>query len=688
MSRKLKKSREEALIELNNYILIHGTVDNITKNKIGEKIYRYFQKNKEFIEDAIEELGYELDKVKTYKTKGYYDDFNKVKILLEKFIELNNRFPIKLEIMNDLGIGQRYIDKFGGMNELKRKMNYTSNDLIDLRGDFNRSIQELQVANFLCMQGLKNKYKREQHPFPKSEGRYRSDFMFDLDDNKKLHIEVWGYDTNTNSSICEEYNKKRKIKEQLYEKYKDSIILVSTEQNIFNNKYENIEKELYNIFSKYLNLKYKDIDYRLLIPPTKLTDEELLDGVLKLSKDKNYLPSTKNIHDNGMSGLHIEILKRYDSYLNFANKFNKKLLFTEYKWNKELIFSFFKQITYNNKLIDKDNLNIICKNSYSNLSKYGGIIKLKLEFLSNYLIINNTIPDIEVNWLIELSNGIIKTNSNYEESDFYDAQQLIKQLNSNNLIIKSCSICGKTIEVNSIDIIMCDNCKGLFNDSNISYSLINKSKHTELEYDNNFNIVTDKPFKLTTKGFNEYSNIKIKSYIKYFNLHNWLNVIKYYNKFNDLYNYIKEEYLNFYNLTKSKNLSKFCRQHNYIVHELLLEIGTEKIMNDCGFSKQKQFSKDDLKNNFINIVKSIGYIPKYTEFANLTNIHIGIYVKYFNLKGKVYDNVVKLYSTEVEFYKLLISTQIHNFITISDLTNPYKLRVYIFAKFHKKQKRR
>jgi len=106
-------------------------------------------------------------------------------------------------------------------------------------------------------------------------------------------------------------------------------------------------------------------------------------------------------------------------------------------------------------------------------------------------------------------------------------------------------------------------------------------------------------------------------------------------------------------------------------------------MNDCGFSKQKQFSKDDLKNNFINIVKSIGYIPKYTEFANLTNIHIGIYVKYFNLKGKVYDNVVKLYSTEVEFYKLLISTQIHNFITISDPTNPLFIRVFIFAKFNK-----
>ena len=655
-----RKSREQILKELNDYILIYGTVDNITKNKIGENIYRYFQKNKEYIEDAIEELGYELNKVKTYKTKGYYDDFNKVKILLEKFIELNNRFPIKLEIMNDLGIGQRYIDKFGGMNELKRKMNYTSNDLIDLRGDFNRSIQELQVANFLCMQGLKNKYKREQHPFPKSEGRYRSDFMFDLDDNKKLHIEVWGYDTNTNSSICEEYNKKRKIKEQLYEKYKDSIILVSTEQNIFNNKYENIEKELYNIFSKYLDLKYKDVDYRLLIPSTKLTDEDLLNNILKLSKDKNYLPSTKSIHDNGMSGLHIEILKRYNSYLDFANKFNKKLLFTEYKWDKELIFSFFKQIADDNKLIDKNNLEIICKNSYANLCKFGGIVKLKLEFLNDYLISNNYIPYIEINWLVELSNGIIKTNSNYDEADIQKAQQLISNMDKNNLIIKSCSICGKTITVNSIDIIMCDNCKNRYNNSNTSYSLINKSKYTEIEYDNNFNIVTDKSFKLTTKGFNEYSNIKIKSYIKYFNLHNWLNVIKYYNKFDDLYNYIKEEYLKFYNLTKSKNLSKFCRQHNYIVHELLLEIGTEKIMNDCGFSKQKQFSEEDLKYNFINVVNNIGYIPRYTDFANLTNIHIGIYAKYFNLKGKVYDNVVKLYSTEDEFNEYIFRNNKEN----------------------------
>jgi len=660
MTRKSKKSREEVLIELNNYILTYGTVDNITKNEVGEKIYRYFQKNKEFIEDAIEELGYELDKVKTYKTKGYYDDFNRIKIKLDKFIEENNRFPIKLEMINDLGIGQAYIDKFGGMSELKKKMNYNNNDLIDLKGDFNRSIPELQVANFFCLQGLKNKYKREQFPFPKNEGYYRSDFMFTLDNDIKLHIEVWGYNVNLKSNICKEYNKNRKIKEQLYNKYKDNIILIGIEPEVFNNKYENIEKELYNIFSKYLNLKYKDVNSRLLIPPTKLTDEEILDSILNLSNDKNYLPTTKDIHKNGMSGLHIEILKRYNSYLDFANKFNKKLLFIEYKWNKELIFSFFKQITDDNKLIDKNNLEIICKNSYANLCKFGGIIKLKLEFLSDFLIESNNIPDIEINWLVEVSNGIIKTNSNYDETDINKAQQLINQLNNSNLIIKSCSICGKTITVNSIDIIMCDNCKNRYNNSNTSYSLINKSKYTEIEYDNNFNIVTDKSFKLTTKGFNEYSNIKIKSYIKYFNLHNWLNVIKYYNKFDDLYNYIKEEYLKFYNLTKSKNLSKFCRQHNYIVHELLLEIGTEKIMNDCGFSKQKQFSEEDLKYNFINVVNNIGYIPRYTDFANLTNIHIGIYAKYFNLKGKVYDNVVKLYSTEDEFNEYIFRNNKEN----------------------------
>ena len=39
--------------------------------------------------------------------------------------------------------------------------------------------------------------------------------------------------------------------------------------------------------------------------------------------------------------------------------------------------------------IDKNNLEIICKNSYANLCKFGGIVKLKLEFLNDYLISNN-----------------------------------------------------------------------------------------------------------------------------------------------------------------------------------------------------------------------------------------------------------------------------------------------------------
>ncbi|HBY19409.1 MAG TPA: hypothetical protein DEG71_00025, partial [Clostridiales bacterium] len=60
-----------------------------------------------------------------------------------------------------LHVSNKFISNFGGINEFKKLLGYDdSKDLIDLRGDYNKSLGELICANYFCSQGLKDKYKR------------------------------------------------------------------------------------------------------------------------------------------------------------------------------------------------------------------------------------------------------------------------------------------------------------------------------------------------------------------------------------------------------------------------------------------------------------------------------------------------------------------------------------------------
>ena len=76
--------RENRMNELKIYLEKHGHINNITKkNNEGYLIYYNFESYNDSIENAIEELGYNLDIVKERKTRGYYYDFEKVKIKIE-----------------------------------------------------------------------------------------------------------------------------------------------------------------------------------------------------------------------------------------------------------------------------------------------------------------------------------------------------------------------------------------------------------------------------------------------------------------------------------------------------------------------------------------------------------------------------------------------------------------------------
>jgi hypothetical protein len=208
--------RNNRLKALRLFIEKHGDLNNMLDSKEGRNLYEKFTRYNESIEEAVIQLGFDLDTVKKNKSYDFYSDINNITPKIDSFIKAQNRFPTKEEIVHILGIGQCYIDKQGGMYELKRLMQYIDkDDLVDENGFINRSSYEYIVAQYFIHNNIT--YKREQSPFSKLEGNFRSDFtVYPILSESPVHVEVWGFNEG---GYAERYKKRKQHKKKLYENY-------------------------------------------------------------------------------------------------------------------------------------------------------------------------------------------------------------------------------------------------------------------------------------------------------------------------------------------------------------------------------------------------------------------------------------------------------------------------------------
>ena len=122
------------------------------------------------------------------------------------------------------------------------------------------------MAQFLIHNNIP--YKREQHPFPKPYQNLRSDFMFEESNGNVWHLEVWGYrESDVDGKRSQEYCKNKEQKIDLYNRY--GINLISIENNVFENTFNDIQKKLSNILSPILKINLKPVPHEFLIKPNK-----------------------------------------------------------------------------------------------------------------------------------------------------------------------------------------------------------------------------------------------------------------------------------------------------------------------------------------------------------------------------------------------------------------------------------
>lgn len=402
--------KENRIKELDFYIKKHGTIIGMQNNKDGMNISQVINSHGDSVDDYCIELGYNLENIKIrHKPEGYYDNLENIKHEISKLIEILDRFPKQIEVLKHLHINNNYLLVHGGIRKIKELMGYSdSSDLIDDRGFRNSSVYEYMVAQYLIANDIP--YKREKCPFGDKHKRLRSDFTFYLQENHEIHVEVWGYAKGAVTHSREKsYNEKRIKKEKLYREYNHTLIGIDYE--IFQGKYEDIQSRLFEIFSLYLDLKFKQVSQEVFIPPNKLSDDELCEEIMKYSNDKNMFPKTEVLVENGRTGLYKEAVNRYGSYFNFANKYGKYTFYQYKKWDSETLYKAFnymqKEYGYILKIEDlrkktKDrNLTGIAE--YSN-RVFGGYINARLSYYDYCADNQYNIPDLDIQYLDSLIN--------------------------------------------------------------------------------------------------------------------------------------------------------------------------------------------------------------------------------------------------------------------------------------------
>ncbi|MFY0802060.1 hypothetical protein [Peribacillus frigoritolerans] len=198
--------KENRLRQFKQYIEAGNDVSHMYIHPEGQKIILAFKRYNHSLKDALAELGYDIhsldfssnSNIPTYH--GFFRDFENVKTAIEKFITNYEHFPTIDEMEHTLGINRSNIDFHGGVDAIRRKLNYFNKDeLIDDNGFKNNSIYEYIVAQFL-IHNAKIPYKREQLPFSLLGKKYRSDFTLEPKGEEPIHTEVWGGSGKRNNS--------------------------------------------------------------------------------------------------------------------------------------------------------------------------------------------------------------------------------------------------------------------------------------------------------------------------------------------------------------------------------------------------------------------------------------------------------------------------------------------------------
>lgn len=332
-----KKAKEELDYKINK--IFNSNVDIYTFHSLGLKIIKYYYKNKDI--DIIDEKGqYKI--ICDYIKNNLFKDKDKFSLFFEAF-KNKTSFSEEYKLFDNYYDYHNYMYKRKYINsnttmdnyikeQAKRRRNY----LKTLNGEYCKSKEEVDIANFLYLNNIDYQYEKGYKKLDNLK-IYKPDFYIEQNNNYN-YIEHFGIDkvNKTNNHYTKEeltnYLKNMKLKEKYHcdEKIEDLFIItyskVLGKRNYLSVLKDSLIKKGYVLSKKDNNLVYERL---------KDTSEDryinnfvnrIVIPFISYFKRSNYkLDDFKNIKtDNDLLNKQISVIS--DIYLNYESKLREKNL--------------------------------------------------------------------------------------------------------------------------------------------------------------------------------------------------------------------------------------------------------------------------------------------------------------------------------------------------------------------------
>ena len=481
-----KKAKEELDYKINK--IFNSNVDIYTFHSLGLKIIKYYYKNKDT--DIIDEKGqYKI--ICDYIKNNLFKDKDKFSLFFEAF-KNKTSFSEEYKLFDNYYDYHNYMYKRKYINsnttmdnyikeQAKRRRNY----LKTLNGEYCKSKEEVDIANFLYLNNIDYQYEKSYKKLDNLK-IYKPDFYIEQNNNYN-YIEHFGIDkvNKTNNHYTKEeltnYLKNMKLKEKYHcdEKIEDLFIItyskVLGKRNYLSVLKDSLIKKGYVLSKKDNNLVYERL---------KDTSEDryinnfvnrIVIPFISYFKRSNYkLDDFKNIKtDNDLLNKQIRVIS--DIYLNYESKLREKNLIDF----EDMINISYKVMPY----IKEKNLGVDYKyiiiDEYQDVSMQRFNLTKRIEelFKSKIIAFGDDYQTIfgfsgsRIDLMTEFRNYLSDAKQIPIPNVYRNSQELIdvatKFINKNSKQIKKKLISNKRL-INPIELY-------IYNDSNYINTNINKS---------------------------------------------------------------------------------------------------------------------------------------------------------------------------------------------------------------------
>lgn len=481
-----KKAKEELDYKINK--IFNSNVDIYTFHSLGLKIIKYYYKNKDI--DIIDEKGqYKI--ICDYIKNNLFKDKDKFSLFFEAF-KNKTSFSEEYKLFDNYYDYHNYMYKRKYINsnttmdnyikeQAKRRRNY----LKTLNGEYCKSKEEVDIANFLYLNNIDYQYEKSYKKLDNLK-IYKPDFYIEQNNNYN-YIEHFGIDkvNKTNNHYTKEeltnYLKNMKLKEKYHcdEKIEDLFIItyskVLGKRNYLSVLKDSLIKKGYVLSKKDNNLVYERL---------KDTSEDryinnfvnrIVIPFISYFKRSNYkLDDFKNIKTvNDLLNKQISVIS--DIYLNYESKLREKNLIDF----EDMINISYKVMPY----IKEKNLGVDYKyiiiDEYQDVSMQRFNLTKRIEelFKSKIIAFGDDYQTIfgfsgsRIDLMTEFRNYLSDAKQIPIPNVYRNSQELIdvatKFINKNSKQIKKKLISNKRL-INPIELY-------IYNDSNYINTNINKS---------------------------------------------------------------------------------------------------------------------------------------------------------------------------------------------------------------------